>query len=135
MILSLKKYVLVKLYLKKNEVTTTQMAFQHIKDMIKNTNNFNIDTLSDFKKYISNNQTVLYLSNCKEFLQFCTYPSARKYYIEIKNFTIRKNSKSREIPDYISILKYDCLIRNFIDTGNIDLRMKYCPILIWWNDC
>lgn len=131
-ILSLKKYVLVKLYLKKNEVITVHIAVSHIKDMMQRTNLFAIDTASDFKKYVSNNQTVLYLSNCKEFLQFCTYPSVCKYYMEIKNFTIKKNPKSREIPDYISILKYDCLIRDFIDTGNIDLRIKYYPILIWW---
>lgn len=132
MILSLKKYVLIKLYLKKNGVYTAKIAYRHIKNMLDETNVFDIDTLSDFKKYISNNQTVLYLSNCKEFLQYCTCSSACKYYKEIKNFTIAKNSKSREIPDYISILKYDCLIRDFIDTGNIDLRIKYYPILIWW---
>lgn len=132
MILSLKKYVLIKLCLKKNEVPTVKQAFEHIKDMIQKTDLFDIETISDFKKYISNNQTVLYLSNCKEFLQFCTFKNACEFYIRIKSFTIRNNPKSREIPSYDSILKYDCLIRNFIDTGNIDLRMKYCPILIWW---
>lgn len=132
MILSLKKYVLIKLCLKRNEVTTVKQAFEHIKDMIQKTDLFDIETISDFKKYISNNQTVLYLSNCKEFLQFCTFKEACEFYEKIKNFSIRNNPKSREIPSYDSILKYDCLIRNFIDTGNTDLRMKYCPILIWW---
>jgi hypothetical protein len=131
-ILSLKKYMLVKLYLKKNEVKTVQIAFHHIKDMLEKTSVFDIDTVPDFRKYVSNNQTVLYLSNCKEFLQFCTFKEACEFYSKIKNFTIRNNPKSREIPSYDSILKYDCLIRNFIDTGNIDLRMKYCSILIWW---
>ncbi len=131
-IISLKKYVLIKLCLKKSGVHTAKIVFRHIRDMIQKTNAFNIDTVSDFKKYVLNNQTVLYLSNCKEFLQFCTYPSACKYYIEVKNFTIRKNPKSREIPDYISILKYDFLIRDFIDTGDVELRIKYYPILIWW---
>lgn len=131
-ILSLKKYMLIKLCLKKNGVYTAKIAYRHIKNMFEKTNVFDIDTLYDFKKYISNNQTVLYLSNCKEFLQFCTYPSACRYYTEIRNFTIRKNPRSREIPDYESILKYDSLIKDFIDTGNIDLRIKYYPILIWW---
>lgn len=132
MILSFKKYVLIKLCIQKNGVHTAKIAYRHIKDMFEKTNTFDIDTVSDFKKYISNKQTVLYLSNCKEFLQFCTYPSACGYYLNIKDFTIRRTHKSREIPDYISILKYDCLIRNFIDTGNVELRMKYYPILIWW---
>ena len=132
MILILKKYILVKLYLKKNEVTTVQIAFHHIKDMLEKTSVFDIDTVPDFRKYVSNNQTVLYLSNCKEFLQFCTLKEACEFYPKIRNFTIGNNPKSREIPSYDSILKYDCLIRYFIDTGNIDLRVKYCPILIWW---
>ena len=132
MILSFKKYILIKLYLKKNEVTTVKQAFEHIKDMLSKTNVFDIDTLSDFKKYVSNNQTLLYLSNCKEFLQFCTFKDACEFYSKIKNFSIQRNPRSREIPDYESILKYDCLIRDFIDTGNIDLRIKYYPILIWW---
>lgn len=131
-ILSLKKYMLVKLCIKKNEVTTIQIAFRHIKDMFEKTNVFDLETVSDFKKHISNNQTVLYLSNCKEFLQFCTFKEACEFYEKIKNFSIRNSPKSREIPSYDSILKYDCLIRNFIDTGNTGLRMKYCPILIWW---
>lgn len=132
MILSLKKYVLIKLYLKKNGVYTAKIAYRHIKNMLDETNVFYIDTLSDFKKYISNNQTVLYLSDCKEFLQFCTSKDACEFYSKIKSFSIQRNPKSREIPDYESILKYDCLIRDFIDTGNIDLRIKYYPILIWW---
>lgn len=132
MILSLKKYVLIKLYLKKNGVYTAKIAYRHIKNMLDETNVFDIDTLSDFKKYISNNQTVLYLSDCKEFLQFCTSKDACEFYSKIKSFSIQRNPKSREIPDYESILKYDCLIRDFIDTGNIDLRIKYYPILIWW---
>ncbi len=132
MILSFKKYILIKLYLKKNEVTTVKQAFEHIKDMLSKTNVFDIDTLSDFKKYVSNNQTLLYLSNCKEFLQFCTFKDACEFYSKIKNFSMQRNPRSREIPDYESILKYDCLIRDFIDTGNIDLRIKYYPILIWW---
>lgn len=132
MTLSFKKYILIKLYLKKNEVTTVKQAFEHIKDMLSKTNVFDIDTLSDFKKYVSNNQTLLYLSNCKEFLQFCTFKDACEFYSKIKNFSIQRNPRSREIPDYESILKYDCLIRDFIDTGNIDLRIKYYPILIWW---
>ena len=131
-ILSLKKYILIKLCLKRNGVYTSQIAFRHIKDMLEKTSVFDIDTVPDFRKYVSNNQTVLYLSNCKEFLQFCTFKEACEFYAKIKNFTIRNNPKSREIPSYDSILKYDCLIRDFIDTGNIDLRVKYCPILIWW---
>lgn len=132
MILCLKKYVLIKLYLKKNGVYTAKIAYRHIKNMLDETNVFDIDTLSDFKKYISNNQTVLYLSDCKEFLQFCTSKDACEFYSKIKSFSIQRNPKSREIPDYESILKYDCLIRDFIDIGNIDLRIKYYPILIWW---
>ena len=132
MILSFKKYILIKLYLKKNEVKTVKQAFEHIKDMLSKTNVFDIDTLSNFKKYVSNNQTLLYLSNCKEFLQFCTFKDACEFYSKIKKFSIQRNPRSREIPDYESILKYDCLIRDFIDTGNIDLRIKYYPILIWW---
>ncbi len=132
LILSFKKYVLIKLCIQKNGVYTAKIAYRHIKNMFEKTNVLDVDTVSDFKKYISNNQTLLYLSNCKEFLQFCTYPSVCGYYLKIRNFTIRRTPKSREIPDYISILKYDCLIRDFIDTGNIDLRMKYYPLLIWW---
>lgn len=132
MILSFKKYILIKLYLKKNEVKTVKQAFEHIKDMLSKTNVFDIDTLSNFKKYVSNNQTLLYLSNCKEFLQFCTFKDACEFYSKIKKFSIQRNPRSREIPDYESILKYDCLIRDFIDIGNIDLRIKYYPILIWW---
>lgn len=131
-ILSLKKYVLVKLYLKKNEVITVHIAVSHIKDMIQRSNLFDIDTASDFGKYVSNNQTLLYLSNCKEFLQFCTFKDACEFYSKIKNVSIQRNPRSREIPDYDSILKYDCLIRDFIDTGSIVLRIKYYPILIWW---
>ena len=132
MILSLKKYILVKLYLKKNIVHVTNVAFSHVKDMILKTNILDIDATSYFKKYVLEKNDVLYLINCKEFLQFCTYPRACEFYSMIKNLSIKNNPISREIPDYDSILKYDCLIRDFIDTGNIDLRMKYCPILIWW---
>lgn len=132
LVLSLKKYILIKLLLKKNEVITVQIAINHIKDMMQKTNLFDIDTVSDFMQYVSKKQTVLYLSDCKEFLQFCTSKDACEFYSKIRSFSIRKTPKSREIPDYDSILKYDCLIRDFIDTGNIDLRMKYCPILIWW---
>ena len=132
MILSLKKYILVKLYLKKNVVHVTNVAFSHVKDMILKTNILDIDATSYFKKYVLEKNDVLYLINCKEFLQFCTYPRACEFYSMIKNLSIKNNPISREIPDYDSILKYDCLIRDFIDTGNIDLRMKYCPILIWW---
>lgn len=132
MILSIKKYVLIKLLLKKNEVTTVQATINHIKDMMQQTNLFDIDTASDFMQYVSKKQTVLYLSDCKEFLQFCTSKDACEFYSKIKSFSIQRNPKSREIPDYESILKYDSLIKDFIDTGNIDLRMKYCPILIWW---
>ncbi len=131
-IFSLKKYVLIKLYLKKNGVHVTNVAFRHIKDMLWKTNAFDIDGISDFKKYVSGEKDILYLINCKEFLQFCTYPSACEYYSKIRTFSIRKTPKSREIPDYISILKYDCLIRDFIDTGDVELRIKYYPILIWW---
>lgn len=115
-----------------NSVHTVEIAYRYIKNMLNETKVFDIDTVSDFMQYVSKKQTVLYLSDCKEFLQFCTLKDACKYYTEIKNFTIRKNPRSREIPDYESILKYDCLIRDFIDTGNIYLRIKYCPILIWW---
>lgn len=132
LILSLKKYILAKLFLKKNEVTTVKSAMNDIKDMTQRTRLFDIDTVSDFMQYVSKKQTMLYLSNCKEFLQFCTIKDVCEFYSKIKNFTIRKSPKSREIPDYESILKYDSLIKDFIDTGNIDLRMKYCPILIWW---
>lgn len=132
MILSFKKYILIKLYLKKNEVTTAQIAVNHIKDMIQKTNLLDIDTASDFMQYVSKKQTILYLSDCKEFLQFCTIKDACEFYSKIKSFSIQRNPISREIPDYESILKYDCLIRDFINTGNIDLRIKYYPILIWW---
>lgn len=132
LVLSFKKYILIKLCLKKNSVHTVEIAYRYIKNMLNETKVFDIDTVSDFMQYVSKKQTVLYLSDCKEFLQFCTLKDACKYYTEIKNFTIRKNPRSREIPDYESILKYDCLIRDFIDTGNIDLRIKYYPILIWW---
>lgn len=43
MILSLKKYILVKLYLKKNVVHVTNVAFSHVKDMILKTNILDID--------------------------------------------------------------------------------------------
>ncbi len=131
-VLSLKKYILVKLYLKKNVVHVTNVAFSHVKDMILKTNILDIDAIPDFKKYVLEKKDVLYLTNCKEYLQFCMYPNACEFYAKIKNLTIRNNSRSREIPSYDSILKYDCLIRDFIDTGNIDLRIKYYPILIWW---
>ena len=52
MILSLKKYVLIKLCLKRNEATTIQIAFHHIEDMLEKTIIFDIETISDFKKYI-----------------------------------------------------------------------------------
>lgn len=131
-ILSLKKYILVKLYLKKNVVHVTYVAFGHVKDMILKTNILDIDVASYFKKYVLEKNDVLYLINCKEFLQFCTYPRACEFYSMIKDLSIKNNPISREIPNYESILKYDSLIKDFIDTGNIDLRMKYCPILIWW---
>lgn len=42
-ILSLKKYILIKLRLKRNGVYTSQIAFRHIKDMLEKTNIFDID--------------------------------------------------------------------------------------------
>lgn len=132
-ILSIKKYLVLKMGIQKRNLISVKKHFICIKNMLIYTHMLHPDYVEDYKKYVlSNRQQQSCQHMCKEFLAFTSIPNASLYYNNLKNVHIKKIKNPRDIPCYESVILFDMLIRKFIDTESMNMKIKYYPVLIWW---
>lgn len=132
-ILSIKKYFVVKMGIQKRDVMGVKRNLIYIKNMLIYTHMLNPEYVEDYKKCVlSNKQQQRCLHMCKEFLAFTSISNASLYYNSFKNVHIKKIKNPRDIPCYESVILFDMLVRKFIDTESMKMKIKYYPILLWW---
>ncbi|MGU8835699.1 hypothetical protein ACV3UL_15585 [Clostridium perfringens] len=59
---------------------------------------------------------------------------ASEYYIQkLSQFKIKNTIANRALPNYKSILLFDYILKDFTDNCSVEDRIKYLPLLLWWN--
>lgn len=131
---ALKCYALIKICEQYSSLGNTYKAINFISDILTDTNFLNIEYLETFKESVkfwipSFKSNSVY---AKEFLRFYLIENAEEYYSVLSTIKIQK-SGSRTLPSYKSIITFDFLIQDFINNCNNDIKLKFLPIIIWWE--
>lgn len=130
----LKKYALIKYSIQNTTAINVQRAISNISEFIYETNFLNPDYLVNFRNSIktwtdTKKSNIYYL---KEFLRFSKIENCEIYF-DVLNSTSTPKPKTRMLPSYQSIITFDYIIKDFIETATNEFKMKYYPILIWWE--
>ncbi|CUP57751.1 Uncharacterised protein [Turicibacter sanguinis] len=130
----LKKFVLFKF--KVQNVTSGQVGqlITAIVRIAQKTNFFNINHLADFTNEVRNfeKSELIAAMFTREFLRFAQIPNGEQYYDALKHVPTPTYG-SRALPSYKSIMTFDYIINDFILNSSEELKLKYYPVLIWWQ--
>lgn len=125
----LKKYVIVKLGLCNSAISTVYGNYRAVNKMFSRTQFLKEGYETEFADYVNKNKSIL--SACRDFLSFTTLKNASSYYDAIDGIELEKG-KPRQIPGYESVILLDIIIRDYIDSCDMESRIKFYPIFIWW---
>lgn len=127
----LKKYTLVMLCKKMVEIATIQNKIFNIKRELFNTHYLDKDYYLSYIESIHIEDKRYY--DFLEFLKFANLDGGAKYMELLDNMSLMVQSKPRDLPCYQSIILFDYIIDDFIKKYNINDKIKYYPVLIWWK--
>jgi hypothetical protein len=112
----------------------TVRAVRFISDFMYTSNYFDLKYLNKVQDEIKTwSDTKLSSSPLiSEFLRFINTESNNEYFTLISKISMPKYNP-RLIPSYHSIINFDFIIQDFIINGDIQLKFKFYPIIIWWE--
>ena len=125
----MKKYIIVKLGLCNFAISTVYENYRAVNRMLCNTQLLKDGYENEFADYVNRNKSIL--PSCRDFLSFITLKNAASYFKAINGIE-PKVSKPRKILGYESVILLDVIIRDYIDNCDIEKRIKFYPIFIWW---
>lgn len=132
----LKHYAIFKAKIQNNTVEHIRAAVTSVIFIIQKTKFFSLNQLVDFSNELNNwsEGGKRKIHHAKEFLRFTQnqIDNGEQYYEVLDNVCI-PTSPSRLLPSYKSIMTFDYIVNDFILNGSDDLKLKYYPILIWWQ--
>ena len=127
----LKKYTLVMLCKKMVEIATIQNKIFNIKRELFNTHYLDKDYYLSYIESIHIEDKRY--NDFLEFLKFANLDGGAKYIELLDNMSLTIQHNSRDLPCYQSIILFDYIIDDFIKKYNINDKIKYYPVLIWWK--
>lgn len=127
----LKKYTLVMLCKKMVEIATIQNKIFNIKRELFNTHYLDKDYYLSYIESIHIEDKRYY--DFLEFLKFANLDGGAKYIELLDNMSLTIQHNSRNLPCYQSIILFDYIVDDFIKKYNINDKIKYYPVLIWWK--
>ena len=130
----LKKYVLFKIKVQNVTASHVHQACRTISINIQKTNFLHLNRLWDFVDETKDWSfgELRGLNPLREFLRFSQIENGKEYYEALASVPLPK-SNSRMLPSYKSIMTFDYIINDFILNGSEELKLRYYPILIWWQ--
>ncbi len=130
----LKQYVLFKLKIQYSVPSNVQKVASYAVDLLIQTNFLNLDKLVDFRNAMQDwtDTEKRASTSMREFLRFTKLENSQEFLSALHSISI-PGTGNRELPSYKSIMVFDYIINDFILNGSKDLKLKYYPILIWWQ--
>ncbi|MDO4926574.1 MAG: hypothetical protein Q3980_13075 [Turicibacter sp.] len=130
----LKKYLVFKFKIQNITPNQIQGSMSGLIKVVKKTKFFHLNQLVDFIDEIKDfdNNDLADMMYVREFLRFSQIPNSEQYYDALKHVP-NSNYGSRALPSYKSIMTFDYIINDFILNGSEELKLKYYPVLIWWQ--
>ena len=123
---------------------TNALGINHIAQEIKNINNiiyitnfFDINAINEFVEYVDSTMEDGRLKLKDTAMKFISFIRDKvddcycDYLVSLPNEVVRN---VREIPDYTSILRFDYIIENYINTKDNEF-FRFHPIVLWWKIC
>ncbi|MDU4801546.1 MAG: hypothetical protein E6X81_11230 [Clostridium butyricum] len=133
----IKAYAL-NLLLNSINVNTIVQNVQIVNEIVKVTNFFDINKFNEFEEYmesIFDSQKIKIKDCIMNFISFITDKVDQEYCDYLISISNEYASKSRDIPDYTSILKFDFLLENHLKNSDEKNFFRYYPIILWWKIC
>lgn len=131
---ALKCYALLKLGIRYLTASSVQSALKAIQNHLKKTNCFSKECLVDYRESISKwtdyEKQQLYFIG--EFIRYYNINASDDYYAFISNSCIPP-TKVRQLPSYRSIIMFDEIITNYINSSTIRQHEKFFPLILWWK--
>ncbi|MBS3198950.1 hypothetical protein J0J70_00100 [Turicibacter bilis] len=130
----IKKYVLIKLGVQYRSSSTIVHSRKEIVDFLKETNFLNLNRVVNLRDEIAHwsDTRKRSIHILQEFIRFSNLDSKREYYTVLNGVSI-PDSNTRTLPSYQSIITFDYIIQDFIVNSDDKIKMRYYPILIWWE--
>ncbi|MCQ2024930.1 hypothetical protein, partial [Clostridium butyricum] len=132
------KAYLINLLINLININTIVERVRVVSDIINISNFFDIDKFNEFEEYIEstfdNNKLNMkdYTMNFISFIRDNVDEEYCNYLVSLPNEYF---SKTREIPDYTSILKFDFLLDKYLKNSDEKEFFRYYPIVLWWKIC
>lgn len=129
-----KYYAILKFKIQRTTATHTQFCVNGVNYIIQKTKFFNLNQLVDFRNELNTWSTIdkIKTVSAKEFLKFTQIDNGEEYYDALNSIDV-PDYGSRLLPSYKSIMIFDYIVNDFILNGSDDLKLRYYPILIWWQ--
>ncbi|MEH7574621.1 tyrosine-type recombinase/integrase [Priestia megaterium] len=131
---ALKAYILLKIEEKVN-FSNIHQGLSLLNKAIELSKKFDISQLDIFHeeigclKFQTRTRLSLYVIN---FLNFIDHPQKERFKNAVKPF-IKYDFNSRKLPPYKDVLLFDEVMQNFMNTSSEEDKMKYYPVILWWN--
>lgn len=132
---TVKNYLLVKLYVQKCSLVTVQKRLTHIRHFVTDTGFMNPDNLKDYQIILNtwNENKKREAISIKEFLQFSNLDYADIYYDVVKNIKKTENSY-RCLPSFQGVLIFDYIVSDYWEKiKNSEDRYRLFPVILWWK--
>lgn len=132
---TVKNYLLVKLYVQKCSLVTVQKRLTHIRHFVTDTGFMNPDNLKDYQIILNtwNENKKREAISIKEFLQFSNLDYADIYYDVVKNIKKTENSY-RSLPSFQGVLIFDYIVNDYWEkVKDSQDRYRLFPVVLWWK--
>lgn len=135
---ALKAYVITELYDRRISMRTVGLRLSEVKKTLKMTKNFSLNCIETFANYIEG-KTDKSLQNFKfgntAFLYFYPMNDYNEFLSELSwiKSTRKMGENIRTLPPYKSIVWFDYILNDFMNTAPMELRKRYFPIFLWWR--
>lgn len=135
---SLKFYVIILLEAKILTLRYAQLALSEIIKCISLTNNFHESWIGSFEDYLASKKEGALVDIRRYiyyYLLFIDVKGIYSSYLQVlAELPTNKESRTRLLPNYESIINFDLVINDFFSKKeNEELQKKYYPILLWWK--
>ncbi len=137
---SLKCYVITELYDRKIGIRSVANRLSEIKKTIKMTKSYDREYMYEFLKYIESKSENRWANpNFKfgniTFLYFNPMNDYKEYLVELSYIKVSHTvgDDVRVLPPYKSIVWFDYILHDFMNTADLTMIKKYYPIFLWWR--